>query len=245
MLIHSVYKNLLLRNKDSNLTPNDINNLLSNTWLNSLIELCHYDCLISFKTRSYTRMRFIRYLNELCENLKTTDKMLQINFLKNMTNYKILKLLDYCFIIQNNIKDLNKICEKLHQNVPQLVIDCLLLYLINKNNNKFEYLDQYINNKNNIFKNEYNVFPLINNFLDMGHYMLLCYDLKLKNYVIFLLGGSDGYSSEYNYLKLNNYLSLDIKNRKKILKNKMYNSNDILKIMNKNESVFKFLNYLY
>ena len=74
MLIHSVYKNLLLINEESNLSSSDINNLLSNTWLTPLIELYQYDCLISFKTRSYTRMRFIRYLNELCENLKNTEK---------------------------------------------------------------------------------------------------------------------------------------------------------------------------
>ena len=245
MLIHSVYKNLLLINEESNLSSSDINNLLSNTWLTPLIELYQYDCLISFKTRSYTRMRFIRYLNELCENLKNTDKILKNDFLKHMSNYKILKLLDYCFIINNNIKDLQKIFYKLNRDVPNLVVDCILLYLINKNSNRFEYLDKYINNKNNILKYDYNVFPLINNCLDMGHNMLICYDLRLKKYVIFLLGGSDGNSSEYNYMKLNNYLSLDTKNRKIILKNKLYSDDDINKIMSKNHSVYKFLNYVY
>jgi hypothetical protein len=75
--------------------------------------------------------------------------------------------------------------------------------------------------------------------------MLVCYDLRLKKYVIFLLGGSDGISSEYNYMKLNNYLSLDIKNRKKLLKNKLYSDDDINKIMGKKQSVYKFLNYVY
>ena len=162
-----------------------------------------------------------------------------------MSNYKILKLLDYCFIINNNIKDLQKIFYKLNRDVPNLVVDCILLYLINKNSNRFEYLDKYINNKNNILKYDYNVFPLINNCLDMGHNMLICYDLRLKKYVIFLLGGSDGNSSEYNYMKLNNYLSLDTKNRKIILKNKLYSDDDINKIMSKNHSVYKFLNYVY
>jgi hypothetical protein len=162
-----------------------------------------------------------------------------------MSNYKILKLLDYCFIIHNNIKDLKKIFFRLNKNVPKLVVECILLYLINKNSNRFEYLDNYMNNKHNILKYDYNVFPLINNYLDVGHYMLVCYDLRLKKYVIFLLGGSDGISSEYNYMKLNNYLSLDIKNRKKLLKNKLYSDDDINKIMGKKQSVYKFLNYVY
>jgi hypothetical protein len=138
-----------------------------------------------------------------------------------------------------------KIFNKLDRHIPTLVVDCILLYLINKNNNKFEYLDRYMNNKNNVFESQYTIFPILNNYLDMGHYMLLCYDLELNTYVMFLLGGSDGHASEYNTMKLNHYLGLDIKHRKKVLKNKQYTDDNIIKIMNNNMSTFKFLNYLY
>lgn len=243
MLIHNIYKNLLINN---DITNNDISNILSNTWLNPLIELFKYDCLQILKNKQYTRMRFIRCLNNFCENLKNTDILIHNNFLKHLPNYKILKLLDYSFIINNNMKLINSIYNKFGNVVyNKFITECIILYLLNKNNNIFQYLDNYVNNnKVNKFKYSKNILPLINDYLDMGHYFILCYDFIVGKYIIFLMGGSDGYAYEYNLQKLNNYLDCNKKERKNINK-KIYDEETLNILIKKNLRSNKILKYMY
>lgn len=236
-MIHITYKNLLLnKNVDNHNLNKNINYLINNTWLTPLINYCNYDPLMSLKKIQMTRMRFIRIMNNFCDHLKHIDSIIGSNYLQGKNTYKILKELDYTYVISNKILTLKKIFNKLNNyTLSDFVINCIILYTLNSNEIIFNNLNKFINNrKNDIFKWSKGVVPLVYLPLDMGHFIIIGYDLFLDKNIIFLMGGSDGFVSEYNYSKLIEYLDKDIVKRRKC---KLYDDNKLYKIINKYNSI--------